>query len=389
MNLAGIVRRYCPDVKWIRDRLKWAKIRDIDKASLSRKQIAAGEADKTERDRLVKLCQKRWGREYREFEKEYLQFSASFQPVVEKYGETSIRKDCFFCHFGYGFSAGEYFAFKLYEKDGQTRRTYVTDRYRKKMSYYMNDIIEMEVFFDKYKTSRKYAQYYKRETMIAGSEKDLGAFKDFVRKYETFVVKPYQLSRGRGVHLVESPKNDSEAESMFADIIKDGKKILEEPIIQGDVLGAFHPESVNTIRCVAIVSDGKLHIPYCIIRMGRGGSFVDNASAGGIFAIINPDTGEIISDGTDESNHIYEEHPDSHIRFRGYRIPQWDSFQEFIREIAFYDPKIKYVGWDIAYGKDKGWMIVEGNCTCQLEARQVACGHGMKKEFDSIIGRKL
>ena len=68
MNLAGIVRRYCPDVKWIRDRLKWAKIRDIDKASLSRKQIAAGEADKTERDRLVKLCQKRWGREYREFE---------------------------------------------------------------------------------------------------------------------------------------------------------------------------------------------------------------------------------------------------------------------------------------------------------------------------------
>ena len=389
MSIAGIVRRYCPDIKWIRDILKWAKIRDLGKTSLSEEQLTAGEADEAERDRLVEQCRQKWGKEYGAFEKDYAAFSASFKPIVEKYGEDFIRKDCFFCHFGYGFSAGEYFAFKLYEKDSRTRRTYVTDLYRQKMSYYMNDIIEMEVFFDKYKTSKKYAQYYKRETMFAGSEQDLDTFKAFVSRHGSFVVKPYQLSRGRGVRLIESPKGDAEAEAMFADLISDGKKILEEPIVQGDVLGAFHPGSVNTIRCVAIARDGQLHIPYCIIRMGRGNSFVDNASAGGVFAIIDPENGEIVSDGTDESNNVYVEHPDTHIHFKGYRIPQWDTFMAFIREIAFYNPKIRYVGWDIAYGRDKGWMIVEGNCTCQLEARQVACGHGMKKEFDAIIGRVL
>jgi len=389
MSVSGLVRKYCPDIKWLRDAMKWAKIRKIDKCALSESAVAAGEKGAAERDQCVAQCRKKWPEEYNQFVKAFEAIAGQNEPVIEQYGLENIKNDCLFCHFAYGFSEGEYFAFKLYEKSIQQRKSYVSDRYRQKMSYYMNDIIEMEVFFDKWKTSQKYAPFYKRDTMLAGSEKDFTAFEAFTQKHDTFVVKPYKLSRGRGVHLEKAPRDRAAKGNLFSDIIRDGKKILEEPIIQGDALGVFHPESVNTIRCVAIVKNNELHIPYCILRMGKGDSFVDNASAGGVFAIIDPETGEIVSDGIDENNNHYTEHPDTHIPFKGHRISQWDSLLEFVREIAFFDPKITYVGWDIAYCRDKGWMIVEGNCTCQLEARQVACGHGMKEEFDSIIGRKL
>ena len=57
------------------------------------------------------------------------------------------------------------------------------------------------------------------------------------------------------------------------------------------------------------------------LRMGREGSFVDNFSAGGISALIDPDSGVIYTDGADKKGHSYECHPDSKVNdLKGFGI---------------------------------------------------------------------
>lgn len=387
MRLILLVHKYMPDIKWMRNLMKWGKLKKIDRYALSAKDVALGEKSEAEKRRIVRKYRSKWSADCAEALKDAYDNMKNFAERFNPEDKEKILEDILFCRFAYGFSAGEYFAFHLMEKTASERRSYISDRYRKKISYYLNDIIEMDIFLNKFRTYEVYKDAFKRDAICIKSRDNKDEYLEYVKRHPVFVKKNVSLSRGRGVELVNLNNDTRTAEDLFNHILDCGTCILEEQIEQGDELAVIHPSSINTVRCVTVRVNGKIHIPYCILRMGHGGSFVDNASAGGVVAVIDPKTGKICSDGMDEKNQLYPEHPDSHILLKGFQIPDWNELLDFVNDIASRREKINYVGWDLAYSK-KGWVIVEGNCTAQLEARQILSG-GMKKEFDNIMNRNL
>ena len=62
--------------------------------------------------------------------------------------------------------------------------------------------------------------------------------------------------------------------------------MAEELIIQHEATAHFHPQSLNTVRFPTIRQDDGVKLWYPFLRMGKGESFVDNISSGGVAALV-------------------------------------------------------------------------------------------------------
>lgn len=81
--------------------------------------------------------------------------------------------------------------------------------------------------------------------------------------------------------------------------------MAEELVVQHPAMAELYPTSVNTVRILTIY--GK--IVDATLRMGNGGSFLDNASSGGIFAPVDIETGRITAEGIDYLGKANLKHP--------------------------------------------------------------------------------
>ena len=161
-----------------------------------------------------------------------------------------------------------------------------------------------------------------------------------------------------------------------------GGYILEELIQQDERMSKWNPSSVNTVRiCSFRKHDGSTEQLFPFFKTGRQGSVVDNAGQGGVYASVDACTGVICTDGMDENGHTYKEHPDSKITFVGWQIPCWNELMEMASKIHQSLPEgQKYVGFDFALSKDKGWLVVEGNWG-DFICQQSSLHRGIRKEI--------
>lgn len=65
-------------------------------------------------------------------------------------------------------------------------------------------------------------------------------------------------------------------------------------------------------------------------------------------------------------------------------MPEWEMLKGLVAEVALQDDATKFIGWDLSYTKE-GWIIVEGNDCCQVIAKQMIEGRGMRDEFERIM----
>ena len=190
---------------------------------------------------------------------------------------------------------------------------------------------------------------------------------------------------GKGVHT-ESIRDYPYLEAAHAAYSAHGA-ILEQIIEQGEALSRIHPQSVNTLRIPTVVlADGEVRLFHPTLRVGRGDGIIDNFSAGGISALIDPETGCICSDGADKKGRRYAAHPDTGVRFNGYRLPEWDKAVAMVTTAAHMVPGNHYCGWDLAYSTH-GWCMVEANCTAQMGGMQIITQTGRKAELEALIAQ--
>lgn len=142
--------------------------------------------------------------------------------------------------------------------------------------------------------------------------------------------------------------------------IKAGSFILEELIIQGKETALMHPQSINSCRVVTFVVNGEVNVLGTTWRVGAGGSIKDNAGSGGMYASIDSSNGVVETDAITYNGTIYEKHPDTGYRFKGFHLPEWDAALSLIKEMSLYLKGTTMVSWDIAYS-NKGWVMVEAN----------------------------
>ncbi len=270
-----------------------------------------------------------------------------------------LVEDMKFYAYAYGFTPHEYVAYDFAHKSHSERMEFMSDRESLIYAYHMNSINSIISMTDKYKSYEIFHDFYRRPVISISTNDDLPKLCDFILDHPKFVKKTIDESCGRGIELIDISSYES-PEALIAELLGDGPCVLESLIHQDSVMAQLNPSSVNTVRCMTINMGSQTHIPYCFLKVGREGSFVDNGGAGGILAAIDKETGTVCSDGLDEYGRIYPAHPDNNTVFKGYQLPSWNEMLSLCKDAAQLLPEAKWIGWDLAYTPE-GWVIVEAN----------------------------
>lgn len=326
---------------------------------------------------------------------DYIEKFKSPEELCDKGYVRALRRDMIHSLMKYGSYYDEYFLFGFEGQDDAYRSSFITEGIR--MSYYprMNNPKNTNMLENKYLTYKKFQEMFRRD-MICIRHRDeirpdaVENFRAFTEKHPAYIVKPIYAAFGKGVRF-DRLANYPSAEEAFAAYHEKGA-VLEEIIEQGADMAVIHPESVNTLRIPTVIlrdekGEPEVRLFHPTLRVGQRDSIIDNFSAGGISALIDPDTGIICSDGADKKGHTFACHPDTGVRFRGFPIPDWDEAVAMVKKAALMVPDNHYCGWDLAYSARNGWCMVEANCTAQMGGMQLVTKTGRKAELEALIAR--
>ncbi len=297
-----------------------------------------------------------------------------------------IKKDMLFSRMYYEISFVQYFLFEFEKKSHIGRREYVGSHEKTKYTddlHLTSDIYQ--IFRNKYTAFQTFQPYYRREMVQLKGESDKAAFLDFAQRHPRFILKVEDEALGNGIRIVDLHESGQSAEAAFAEITADGRGYLaEELIVQAPELAAVHPSSVNTVRFVTYLKEDHVMHLFSFLRMGAGGGIIDNATAGGISAAIDMETGIVTTPGCREDMSRFLCHPDTGVQIIGMQIPRWNELLTLADQLARVVPEQKYVGWDLALTKD-GWVMVEGNDSAMMTAIQMCERRGLRKTFDAAF----
>ena len=312
------------------------------------------------------------------------QVISKYLPNAKEDEKNRVRDDIRHCYLKYKISPTEYFLFNFRELSPSDRDEYLSDKViYMTMGKFVGRKLHDTQLEDKFGFYRIAKDYFRREVMLVSSEKDFKKFEEFATRVRDIIIKPNSSACGYGI-TVEHFSGRDMVTSVFNDMMNKGQDyIVEELIHQSDRLASWNQSSVNTVRISSFFNGKDFSILCPFIRMGRRGAIVDNGGQGGLYAAIDAQTGKIVTDGKDELCNVYQEHPDSHIVFKGWQVPQWEELVELTKKIHGLFPKHKYVGWDFAHTKD-GWVLIEGNWG-EFIAQQSTMERGYKKEFMQLL----
>lgn len=161
--------------------------------------------------------------------------------------------------------------------------------------------------------------------------------------------------------------------------------IIQEIIQQHESLSAIHFNSINTIRIMSLTFDNEVHLLSGVLRMGRDGAHVDNASSGGIVCGID-ENGRLKEFAYNTKGNRWTQHPQG-LMFKGYMIPGYDKCCEQIKSLAGRLVGIsKLISWDYAIGIDGQPILIEVNLTYgQVDFHQMCNGPIFGNLTESVL----
>lgn len=216
------------------------------------------------------------------------------------------------------------------------------------------------------------------------------SIENILEKYNDVFIKAIDSECGNGIyHVVNnngllSVNNSNKSIKELRDEISKGRYVVQETLKQHPLLNGLYHNSVNTIRLVTVRTDDEI-VPFSAeLRIGAGGSCVDNLAAGGVAVGINED-GTLKSFGIQKPPYgmITYKHPDTNIKYEGIQIPYYDKLVDLTKRFHSILPNIHSIGWDIAI-TENGPIIVEGNDNWEISGLQ-ACNGGLKVKFEKYF----
>lgn len=292
---------------------------------------------------------------------------------------------------------GEEFFYGFTKKSHEEKCEYITFRTRLIYANHLNNHEQAHrLLDDKYESYKIMKPYYLRDVVLVDGVDSYNEYEKFVTAHPVFVVKPLSLGLAIGVYK-DSIANYTSPKELFEKLLKDaeyykstyrwgGNKgiILEEVIQQADEMSALHPGSANAIRITTIKVGNEVHVWYPWIKMGVNGEFVTSGALNSINAAVNPKTGILESDAENEYLEVFKEHPNTHVKIKGFHIPRWNELLDMVKELALQFNDINYIGWDMVL-TPRGWCVMEANPEGEFLS-QLYYRRGMKKELEALIG---
>lgn len=159
--------------------------------------------------------------------------------------------------------------------------------------------------------------------------------------------------------------------------------VVQRVLSQSDQISRFNESSLNTFRILTLSLNGEISVLSQILRCGSKGSFVDNASSGGMFVGL-ASNGQLTF-GTNYSKLCIDKSP-SGILWKESRISGLDRVLELAVEMHSRIPQCAFVGWDFALDIEDEPVFIEANMKCpDVWLQQVLSGPIFGEHFDEII----
>lgn len=136
--------------------------------------------------------------------------------------------------------------------------------------------------------------------------------------------------------------------------------IIQERVKCHNSIATIYSESVNTLRMVSYWWKGKLHYFPVVLRIGRGGSYLDNAHAGGLFVAVDDD-GTLHRSAYTEFREEFLEHPDTKQKFDGLKIENIYKVFNAIEKMHACIPQVGVVNWDFTIDQLGDPVMIEAN----------------------------
>ncbi|MFA9380741.1 MAG: sugar-transfer associated ATP-grasp domain-containing protein [Acetanaerobacterium sp.] len=300
----------------------------------------------------------------------------------------AILADMVRCASRYGAGYMDYTVLEFYRLAPAERDTFLTRGRSNELVRALNNREYWHCFEDKTEFLTRFAQYLGRQ-WIDLNNTDWGAFAIFCEGKDRIIVKPVDGDGGKGVDCIVLDAHPDRA-ALYDTLKQNGQTLCEEYVVQHPVLAAIYPGSVNTLRIVTVVNEtGGVDITRCLIRIGAGG-VVDNISSGGMAALIDPQTGEIIRPAHDKNGDSHTVHPLTGAPIVGVVVPMFNRVLAMVRTAAREVPEIRYCAWDIAVC-EAGPVFIEGNQYPGHEIQQLpphlVNNTGMWPVYKKYLGR--
>ena len=210
----------------------------------------------------------------------------------------------------------------------------------------------------------------------------------------SIIVKPsIDGSSGKGVMFFDKIQNkwiERDTGEYLIDMIyeKTGNDfIVQRTMNQSPFMSNLCKTSVNTIRIAVYrsINDNKCHALRAIVRIGKDGSLVDNAHAGGMFIGVDDDgkLGKYCCDQFGQTTTIF-----NGIDFgkKDLIIPNYSKIKEFAEEIGSYIPHLRLLALDIMIDEKNHPILIEYNVRAFSPwLFQFTCGTAFGKYTDEII----
>jgi len=162
--------------------------------------------------------------------------------------------------------------------------------------------------------------------------------------------------------------------------------VIQSGIQQHTQMARLNSSSVNTIRILThLTLDGQVKVRSVVVRMGRNGSHVDNASSGGITVGIDS-VGRLKAKAYDVGGCCYEEHPNSHVKFSEVVIPSYEDLLDEVKLMHWQLPQFRLLSWDLAINQEAMPILIEVNMhSGQLDFHQLNNGPVFGEDTESVL----
>lgn len=292
-----------------------------------------------------------------------MNYKAFFDKINSLHSKTGKSRifllwDMLCCGIKYGAGYMDYDLFEMYNLNSSERNTYITRGRNNALVRKYNNKDYVRYFDNKAEFNKHFSRFIQRDWILFNDNKE-DTLK-FIESHEVIIVKPVDGACGKGIRKIIT-SDYPDAQSIYNELEKsDRKLLLEEVIVQHPKINEIYPLAVNTLRVVTIHHEGKTKIVCTYFRIGNNMYFVDNFNSSGMVAPVDEYTGIVKDKAIDKNKNLYEVHPFSGTRIKGFRFPFWDEAMDMVRKAAEVIPQMGYVGWDIAF-TPHGSCIVEGN----------------------------
>lgn len=191
--------------------------------------------------------------------------------------------------------------------------------------------------------------------------------KDVIRKLNdvglVFIKPSINSGSGRGCLILDMKHGiDQKSKQSITTILEIyGKDFcVQELIKQNIVLSRLYSQSINTFRVTTYLWKNTIFLTPVVLRIGRGGGYLDNAHQGGMFVGIG-ETGKLFKVGFTEFQERFYEHPDSGIKFEDYIIPNFSRIGKAAKVLHSRLPQLGVIHWDLTLDDEDNVIVIEMN----------------------------